>query len=46
MNNIEVTKPVWRAVKRPSVATLWQIKTQQEKRITLGYMALLAAILT
>ena len=46
MNNIEVTKPVWRAVKRSRVATLRQIKTQQEKRITLRYMTLLVAILT
>ena len=47
-NNIEVMKLVLRRVKRPSAATLQTIKTKAEleARVTLRYMALLAAILT
>jgi hypothetical protein len=47
-NNIEVMKSVWRRVQRPSVATLQRIKTKAEleARVTLGYMALLAAVMT
>jgi hypothetical protein len=47
-NNIEVIKSVLRRVKRPSAATLQTIKAKAEleARVTLRYMALLAAILT
>jgi len=47
-NNIEVMKSVWRRVKRPSAAKLRRIKAKAEleTRVTLRYMALLAAVLT
>jgi hypothetical protein len=47
-NNIEVMKSVWRRVKRPSIAKLRRIKAKAEleARVTLRYMALLAAVLT
>jgi len=47
-NNIEVGRSVWRRVKRPGVATLQRIKAKAEleARVTLRYMALLAAVLT
>ena len=45
-NNIEVMKSVWRRVKRPSAAKLRRIKAKAEleARVTLRYMALLAAV--
>src|SRR4029077_9487207 len=47
-NNIEVMKSVWRRVQRPSVAPLQRIKAKAEleARVTLRYMALLAAVMT
>jgi hypothetical protein len=47
-NNIEVMKLVWRRAKRPSAAKLRRIKAKAEleARVTLRYMALLAAVLT
>ena len=47
-NNIEVIKSVWRRAKRPSAAKLRRIKAKAEleARVTLRYMALLAAVLT
>ena len=47
-NNIEVMKSVWRRVQRPSVAKLQRIKAKAEleARVTLGYMALLSAVMT
>jgi hypothetical protein len=46
-NNIEVMKSVWRRVERPSAAKLRRIKAKAEleARVTLRYMALLAAVI-
>ena len=48
MNNIEVMKSVCRRAKRPSAAKLRRIKAKAEleARVTLRYMALLAAVMT
>jgi hypothetical protein len=45
-NNIEVMKSVWRRVERPSAVELRRIKAKAEleARVTLRYMALLAAV--
>ena len=47
-NNIEVMKPVWRRVERASAVKLRRIKAKAEleARVTLRYMALLAAVMT
>ena len=47
-NNIEVMKSVWRRVERPSAVKLRRIKAKAEleARVTLRYMALLAAVMT
>ncbi len=47
-NNIEVMKSVWRRVERPSALKLRRIKAKAEleARVTLRYMALLAAVMT
>ena len=46
-NNIEVMKSVWRRVERPSAVKLRTIKAKAEleARVTLRYMALLAAVI-
>jgi hypothetical protein len=47
-NNIEVMKSVWRRAERPSAVKLRRIKAKAEleARVTLRYMALLAAAMT
>ena len=47
-NNTEVMKSVWRRVERPSAVKLRRIKAKAEleARVTLRYMALLAAVMT
>ena len=47
-NKIEVMKSVWRRVERPSAVKLRRIKAKAEleARVTLRYMALLAAVMT
>ena len=47
-NNIEVMKSAWRRVERPSAVKLRRIKAKAEleARVTLRYMALLAAVMT
>jgi hypothetical protein len=47
-NNIEVMKSVWRRVERPGAVKLRRIKAKAEleARVTLRYMALLAAVMT
>ena len=47
-NNIEVMKSVWRRMERPSAVRLRSIKAKAEleARVTLRYMALLAAVMT
>jgi len=46
-NNTEVMKSVWRRVERPSAVKLRTIKAKAEveARVTLRYMALLAAVI-